>query len=450
MRAGVAGACAFVLLSASGLSGGTAQAAAPNVLIIVTDDQRGGIDVMPAVRRYFVKTGVRYLPGFVTTPVCCPSRASIMTGRYAHNHGVKSNSSTGEPGADALDHSTTLQAYLHQSGYRTGILGKFLNPPWKLADNPPYFDEWVTLGGEPRNRDYYDVTYNVNGTVKIIPGYTTTVLARRATGFIRRNAPGNQPWYLYLATRAPHLPAIPEQQYATLEVGKWYGNPAVFEVDRSDKPPYVQASSKTLSDGRAVRKRQFRSLASVDDMVAKVFAKLKAEGELKNTLAFFISDNGLMWAEHGLVGKGVPYRQAVEVPLMARWSGHLTPGRDRRWAANIDIAPTVLDAAGIVPTVTQDGRSLLRSWKRDRILLEAWCDANTACKRWVSTSGRGYQYTEYWDQGFVTFREYYDLDDDPWQRDNLLGDADAGNDPELTAIKRQLAADKTCVGATCP
>jgi arylsulfatase A-like enzyme len=416
----------------------------------VTDDQREGLSVLPTVRRYFIREGVRYRPGFVTTPVCCPSRASIMTGRYAHNHMVKSNSSSGESGADALDHSTTLQAYLHSAGYHTGTLGKFLNPPWSLSDNPPYFDEWVTLGGEPRNKAWYDATYNVNGTVKTLHGYTTNVLARRATGFIRRNAPGSQPWYLYVATKAPHLPAIPEEEYSALDVGDWDGDPAVFEEDRSDKPPYVAGSTRTIDYGRSARTKQLRALASVDDMAASIFSELKMSGELKNTLAFFISDNGLMWGEHGLGGKGVPYRQAISVPFMARWPRHLTPGTDHRWAANIDIAPTVLDAAGIVPTVAQDGRSLLRPWERDRILLEAWCNGSPTCHRWISTWGHGYQYTEYWDQGAITFREYYDLHADPWQLENLLGDDDPQNDPQLDAIESQLAADKDCTGALCP
>jgi arylsulfatase A-like enzyme len=372
-----------------------------------------------------------------------------MTGRYAHNHGVKSNSHPEEGGADNLDHPTTLHAYLQQAGYRTGIVGKFLNPPWQLADNPPYFDEWLTLGGEPRQRKYYDALFNDNGLVREIPGYTTTVIRRRARSFIRRNA--DQPWYLYVAPKAPHPPAVPETRYADTPVPHWDGNPAVFERYEQDKPLYVRRADRDLQSARRVRSAQYRSLPSVDDMVGAIFEELAELGERRDTLAFFISDNGNMWSEHGLSGKGVPYYQAVTVPFFASWPGHIARDTtDSRFAANIDIAPTALQAAGIQPTA-QDGRSLLEDWRRDRLLLEYWCNSETmACNRWASSWTRKYQYTEYYEDGTVSFREFYNLQTDRWQLLNLLGDQDLRNDPSLTTLEEQLAADKSCAGAACP
>jgi arylsulfatase A-like enzyme len=417
----------------------------PNILVIVTDDQRGGLSVMPAVRHYFGKKGTTYKPGFVTTPACCPSRASIMTGRYAHNHKVKSNGARGATGAESLDHSTTMQAYLQDSGYRTGIVGKFLNPPWRLAHDPPFFDRWLTVA---RNQ-YYSGNYNDNGTIREILGYTTNVLRRNAMRFIRYS---EEPWYLYLAVKAPHIPARPAPRYKDLRVPKWDGNPAVFEKNERDKPAYVRKEDHTLRSGNRSRRRQFRTLASVDDMVERLFEKLRDLGELNNTLAFFISDNGYMWSEHGLKGKSVPYRQAVTVPFLARWPGHLEAGDvDKRWAANIDIAPTVLEAAGVTPTTPQDGRSLLGDWRRDRILLEYWCSSpGLGCNRWRSTWSRSYQYTEYFKSGEVTFREYYKLRKDPWQLTNLLRDGRPGNDPRLLPLQTRLRADAMCAGPTCP
>jgi arylsulfatase A-like enzyme len=427
----------------------------PNILVIVTDDQRGGISVMPAVQHYFSKRGVAYKPGFVTTPVCCPSRASIMTGRYAHNHGVKSNSNTEEPGSTVLDHSTTMQAYLQEDGYHTGMIGKFLNPPWELDNNPPYFDEWVTFGGvqqSPDSNTWFDSTYNVNGTLKEISGYTTSILRRRSKGFLRRNAPSDDPWFLYVGTKAPHLPASPQPRYADEPIESWDGNPAVFEEDKTDKPAYVQSADRDLRAGRGVRKRQYRSLMSVDDMVGALFDELRETGDLKDTLIFFISDNGYAWAEHGLTGKGIPYRQSVTVPFFARWPDHLPRGvTDDRFAANIDIAPTVLDAADITPDVPQDGKSLLQNWQRPRIHLESWCNAQgLPCNRWASTWDRSFQYTEYYESGSVAFREYYDLEADPWQLTNLLEDGDEDNDPNLVPLKVELDNDHSCVAATCP
>ncbi|MGH2818077.1 MAG: sulfatase family protein, partial [Actinomycetota bacterium] len=384
----------------------------PNILIIVTDDQRDGLSMMPETRRRFVRQGVLYSPAFVTTPLCCPSRASIMTGRYAHNHRVKSNSGAGEPGAAALDHSTTIQRYLDDAGYHTGVIGKFLNQPWEFSAQPPHFDEWATVDGRNAPEDggekWYGYPFNVNGDTTFTNGYITRVMRRRATGFIRRNS-GETPWYLYVAPKAPHIPAPPEHLYKGLPVGRWEGNRAVFEKDKSDKPLYVQRSGRSIRHANWVRRKQFRSLASVDDMVKAIFDELSAQGE-NDTLVFFISDNGYQWSEHGLNNKGTPYSQSVHVPMMARWPGHLPRGvRNSRWAANIDIAPTVLQAAAVRqhPATPMDGRSLLDpTWRRDRILLEYWCNVGL-CNRWASIRTRTDQFVEYYDQGEVVFREYY-------------------------------------------
>ena len=423
----------------------------PNVLIIVTDDQRGGMEVMPETSKRFMKQGTRYAPGFVTTPVCCPSRASIMTGRYAHNHGVRSNSSGDETGADNLDHSTTLQRYLNDAGYHTGIVGKFLNPPWRFADNPPYFDEWATVGGSenPTGRDWFNAAFNVNGQSKGLKGYITTAMRSRALRFIRRNS-GETPWYLYVGTRAPHPPAPAQPRYQRMRISKWKGNPAVFEQDKSDKPLYVQRKRRGVGHANQTRRAQYRSLASVDDMVEAIYDQLGEENE-RDTLAFFISDNGLGWSEHGLGGKGSPYKGATRVPMMARWPGQLGKGiKDKRWAANIDIAPTVLDAAGVIPQTPMDGRSLLSPWSRDRILFEFWCNSQIQrCNRWASTQTREHQYVEYYEDGQTIFREFYESSD-RWQLENLLGNDDPSDDPDTTAIEAQLNADRQCLGPTCP
>jgi arylsulfatase A-like enzyme len=443
--------CCLLALEIPTASGQEPESARPNILIIVTDDQRAGLEVMPATRRWFQRHGTTYRPGFATTPMCCPARASIMTGRYAHNHGVKSNgrggSEPGEPGLEALDHSTTIQAYLDAAGYRTGLMGRFLNG-WNREDTPPHFDTWATFGSP----EWYDVLFNINGTLRRTRGYITKVLQRRALRFIRSESP--EPWYLYVAPRAPHLPAIPETRYADLRLKSWDGNPAVAERDLSDKPPYVQEGTTTLRRGRRIRRRQFRSLPSVDDLVASVFAELRARGELGNTLAFLISDNGFLWGEHRLLRKGVPYRQAVEVTFLATWRGHLSKDVvDRRFAANIDIAPTVYDAANITPSTPVDGRSLLQAWRRDRILLEHWCNQKALsrfCNRWGSIRTRTEQYVEYVRDGEVPYPEYYDMKADRWQLTNLLGNRSSSDDPDTSTLEAQLQMDWSCEGADCP
>jgi arylsulfatase A-like enzyme len=134
----------------------------PNILIIVTDDQRGNLSAMPAVRKYMVREGTRYTDGYVTTPLCCPSRASIFTGRYAHNHGVESNAGPEESQSDPLDQETTIQSYLQGAGYRTAIFGKYLNS-WPTTSTPPYFDEWAI--GDNR---YRGGTLNIDGTLSTV------------------------------------------------------------------------------------------------------------------------------------------------------------------------------------------------------------------------------------------------------------------------------------------
>jgi arylsulfatase A-like enzyme len=439
---------ALTVLSLAPTGTGVAKAALrpPNILIIVTDDQRGSLGVMPQSVRPFVKNGRRFPNASITTPLCCPSRSSILTGRFAHNHGVTSNTGV----TNNLDQKTTLEYYLQRQGYRTAIFGQFLN---HFAEDPPYFDKWVT----GRTETYYDGTYNVNGRITTVPAYSTTYLRRNAVRFIKDTAANfsRRPWFMYLAPFAPHRPFVPQPKYAEAAVPALRDNPAIEEIDKSDKPRYVQVASKSYDEGAVVHDAQARTLLSVDDMVGRVFTALHNTGQGRDTLAFFLSDNGMMWGEHGLVGKAVPYRQSIKVPMMMRWPGHVMEGTtDHRLVANIDIAPTVLAATKYGGTLNAplDGRSLLdSSWRRVRMLHEYWSNRFRS-RPWASTRTKRYLYTEYYDaDGNITFREYYDLVGDRWQLHNLLGDSDRGNDPtNVAALHARLTADRSCVGTSGP
>jgi arylsulfatase A-like enzyme len=434
----------------------SAAAQAPNVLIIVTDDQRATDTMwaMPKTRRYFQRQGVEYPNGFAVTPLCCPSRATIFTGRYAHNTGVKSN---GFPGA--LDTTTVFTRLLQEAGYQTGLVGKFLNS-WPVTQAPPYFDRWA-LGGNP----YRNPTFNVNGNVSSVEGYSTTLIKRYSLRFLRRfEADDPAPWFLYVAPEAPHHPWIPEPRYAGVDLPPWRGNPAVFERDRSDKPPFFQDIDFSIAEGRRVRRHQIRTLMSVDDMVGDIFSTLGSLGEREKTLAFFLSDNGYLWADHHLGGdrrtagqKRLPYTPSVRVPFFARWPRKLAAGtQDARLTGTPDIAPTVLAAAGVPPDPSKtrlDGRSLLEPDTRDRILFEYWNGHDsTWIPTWASLRTRQYQYIEYYsdDDQTRTFSEYYDLVHDPWQLTNLLDDGDPDNDPRTGGLSAQLAADRVCIGTSGP
>lgn len=412
---------------------------------------------MPFARKWLRKGGTRFPNAFATTPLCCPSRATVFTGRYAHNHGVLTN----EDAAALGDHRSTFQRYLQEAGYKTALFGKFLNS-WPLEENPPFWDRWAffSAGQSDGANGYFDLTFNRQGKVQTIEGYVTSYLKRRAVRFIENAEQEDaRPWLLYVAPFAPHAPAIPQDKYVGAPVGPWNGNPAVSEKDRSDKPPFVQRSDNELSDGRQTRRKQLRTLMSVDDMLSSIAKALREAHERSRTLTLFLSDNGFMWAEHGRKGKSVPYTASVRVPLFVRWPGGGVEagGVDDRLAGTVDIAPTVLHAAGIAPEEPMDGRPLLDpSWVRDRILIEYWSGGPTPVPwDWASLRTTDAQYVEYYESlGPPAFLEYYDLVEDPWQLVNLLGDGDPTNDPSIAGLAAQLALDRQCAGTVavnpCP
>jgi arylsulfatase A-like enzyme len=415
------------------------QAAKPSVIVIVTDDQREGLQVMRKTRHALDDDGRLFENAFVTTPLCCPARASIMTGRYVHNHGVMSN---GEDDWRDLDHSQTVQAHLDAAGYRTALFGKFLNH-WPVRTDPPNFDEWALLPDVTGRLGYYGSEWNVDGTIKKISRYSTTYLSDKTVGFIEdQEASDDEPWFVYLATGAAHRSFVAEPRYADAPVPRWRGNPAVFEKDTSDKPAYVRKADFTFKEGKAIRRRQFRTLMSVDDMVARIIDTVDSLGE--DTLILYSSDSGYMWGEHGLANKQVPYEQSVANMMWLRWAGRSTGTVDDRIVSNVDIVPTIAAAAGL--TIDSDGRDLLdETWTRDRMLLEYFGDDNApGIPRWASTWTPEGQYIEYYGPGGdLIDREYYDLLADPWQ----LKDLDRPPDATWGA---RLAADRGCSEATCP
>ena len=438
------------LAAAPGVGAGRAAAQAvsrPNVLIIVTDDQRyeGSMGLMPKTRRWFGAGGTEFTQGFVTTPLCCPSRSTIFSGRYAHNHRVLTNL---DP-PSLLDMDGTMQRYLHDAGYRTAIAGKVLNY-WKVEWDAPHFDRWATLRGE-----YFDTYWNLDGTVKKVSGYTTDQVKGHAVRFLRWFETADaQPWFLYVAVHAPHKDYLPAPKYADAPVPTWGPLPSVYETDRSDKPPWSRWAW-TPDRVRPIRDAQLRTLMSVDDLVGRVSRELRSLDET-NTLAFFLSDNGLLWGEHGIgANKRFPYTESIQVPFFVRWPGHLAAGAsDDRFATNVDILPTVLEATGVSPDLVYplDGRSLLQPGSRNRLFLEYFVSSDLpGVPSWASIRNESYQYVEWYDAlGNLIFREYYDLVEDPYQLVNLLHDGNTENDPDVSAIAAQLDDDRECAGTACP
>ncbi|MDQ3957739.1 MAG: sulfatase [Actinomycetota bacterium] len=417
----------------------------PNVLLIVTDDQRasGSMHALPTVLRVFKRGGRTYTNAFATTPLCCPSRASIVTGRYAHNHGVHTNAD-----GMGLDHSGTIQRHLQEGGYRTALVGKYLNR-WDPRVDPPHFDRFALwLRGIYRHS-----SFRVNGDVRRPSGYTTRLMTRFATRFLRGfESRDDDPWFLWLAPNAPHSPFSAEERYEGADTEGWDGNGATRDKAVSDEPDFIERSQNSVTRARQVRRKQLRTLYSVDDQVARVFEVLEELDEERDTLAIFMSDNGFLWGEHGIVGKRYAYTQSIQIPLLLRWPGEVEPGAiDERLVANLDVAPTILEAAGLGSGGELDGTSLLAARSRERLLIEQWGDEETHVPTMASLRTDSYQYVEYYGRGGrVVARQYYDLRADPWQRRNLLGDNDPTNDPEIRPLSRRLRADRACSGAACP
>jgi len=424
--ASVAGAVAFLCL-ASPVAAQT-QPEPPSILLIVTDDQRWDtLWSMPEVQRSLVERGVTFSESFTTSSLCCPSRASILTGQYPHTTGVYRQ---GLPygGFKAFDDSTTIATALRAGGYRTGFFGKYLDAYQSdaLAGYvPPGWDRWVAFV----HSQYFDYGLTIDGTLRPYglesEDYSTDVLATETEDFIRGN---DGPVFALFAPAAPHDPAIP----AAVDEGRFadlppWRPPSFNEPDVSDKPAHVQAMTPLGLDRTAhldaLRVNQYRTLQAVDRAVGRLLQALEDTGRLHDALVIFTSDNGLLWGEHRWVKKEVPYEEAIRVPLVIRADGIAgdAPRTDDHLVANIDLAPTIAGAAG-VPLPGVEGRSLLpllegrpERW-RDAILIEHLRGANpipTYCA--VRTSR--YLFASY-DTGE---RELYDLQEDPFEQRNVEG-----------------------------
>ncbi|NNK92209.1 MAG: sulfatase-like hydrolase/transferase, partial [Acidimicrobiia bacterium] len=420
-------------------------ATAPNIVIINVDDARvEALEVMPKSMSWFADGGTNFVNSYVSTPSCCPSRATLMTGQYVHNNGQV------DQDTPSTDQDDSIQRLLSDAGYFTSHSGKYLH--WlPLADTAPYWDRWTYFKGS-----YNNVWTNFDGNVQLSPTYSTIMTfesaMEHAESFDALN--DDRPFYLHIAPVAPHKPYDPEPQYADAPVPTWNPNPSVGEADRSDKPIWVRYLNKTPAQGAADRESQLRLMMTVDDQVDRLMARLTELGEADNTIAIFTSDNGYFWSEHGRNSKFLPYNEAVEVPFLVRWPGQVGAGATSTdLVSHVDILPTVLAAADVTPGHVVDGRDILDpGFARSDLLTEYWEDEANAnlIPDWSSIRNEARVYTEYYDDNNVVIaREYYDLTSDPWELVNLLGDGNPSNDPDTAAVAADLAAYRSCSGSSC-
>jgi arylsulfatase A-like enzyme len=420
-----------------------------NVVLILSDDERvDGASVMHDVQRLLARHGVTFTNYHVTTSECGPSRASILLGEYSHHTGVLDN--FGLDSYPAFDQGSNLGVWLHRSGYRTALVGKYLNDYTRYGNNeiPPGWDDWQVMDSVPMER-YYDYTVNENGRLvhygNATSDYSTTVLSDKAVSFIDRAAHGPRPFFLYFAPVAPHLPAIPaKQDRGKLENIAPLHTPSINEQNIGDKPwaawhrDLLKAGAEIYKND--VRRRQLESLLALDRSVKRIVDTLRRGGVLDRTVIIYTSDNGFLWGEHRLGGKLWPYEESTHVPLVVR-----TPWREANGTSsgaallNIDLAPTISALADVTPGRAVDGRSFVPflygrhvRW-RDAYVIE-YLGRNMlrtgGPPPYVAVHTKRYLYVEY-RRGW---RELYDLRRDPWELDNVAGS------PRYASVRASLHA----------
>jgi arylsulfatase A-like enzyme len=445
----------------------------PNIIVITTDDQNESMEGLPRTLQLLRDRGTTFSNSYVSFPLCCPSRATFLTGQYSHNHGVISTNLPN--GYNGLDHSNTLPVWLRASGYRTSMVGKYLNgygledgipePVSDVKEIPPGWADWfaMTAGLEQRR---YKYKVNDNGRLRWYPrrtkNYVTDVLANRAVTFVRREAPKPKPFFLWFNPTAPHGEAgvfadatrdpqpAPRHAHA-YDTAPLPRPPNFDEADVSDKPEAVQERPRLTDADIADLERRHRgrleSMLAVDEAIARLVARIRKAGDKRKTYFFFTSDNGVLLGAHRLIFKNFMYEESLRVPLIVR--GPKFPARAVRTqpVSNVDLAPTIAQLAKVRPGLAVDGRSLLPPARNPslgasrELIFESEVYGGSAGIR--SADGR-WVYLDDNAQG----EELYDLANDPFQLESLH------DDPAYQDIRGQLAARlaqlRTCAGPTCP
>jgi N-acetylglucosamine-6-sulfatase len=460
--------------------------ARPNVILVLTDDQDlllGSLDFMPRLQQLLVEQGTTFTNAYVPLSLCCPSRATILTGRYTHNLKIYTNFPP-DGGfklfKDLGREEETVGVALRRAGYRTALMGKYLNGyPDKTARTyvPPGWDEWaVPAAGNVYN--HFNYTLNQNG--KLVPygkqpaDYLTDVLARRARDFVTRAAEDRVPFFLYFASFAPHTPAPPAPRDANLfPDARAPRTPSFDETIVKDKPKDMRGRPR-LSDKQIHRidnlyRRRLQSLQAVDAAIATLVEALESTGQLDNTYIVFTSDNGFHMGQHRLVpGKYKPYEEDVHVPLVVRGPGVPAGARVDALIENVDLAPTIAQLAGARLPIPPDGRSFVpflaapqrapSNW-RQMVFLEQFHfeDAPQDDEGILEPLDQrvGEEHVTHLGLRTATFKfveygtgelEYYDLVNDPFELESSTRELSSDR---LRRLKERVHALATCRGKAC-
>lgn len=432
------------------------QPAPPNIILILADDMRADdIEYMPHTLELIADEGATFESAFVTQPLCCPSRASILRGQYPHNTLIQANG-----GADGgfnkfkawgLENST-IATWLDGAGYNTALIGKYLNQ--YDAETPVYvppgWDEWHALCPENNYNNFSVCTQN--GVITYTDTYQTDVLSSTAISAIEQAIANEQPFFLYLTPFAPHsqdgLGAVPAPRHADLFPGLQAPRPPSFnEADVSEKPAWIKNQLGLLTEAQIADidnkyRLKIQALQAVDEMVLSLITTLESSGQLTNTYIIFMSDNGLQQGEHRLKGgKDRPYEESIRVPLLMRGPGITAGMVITDIVLNIDLAPTIAEWAGVTPGNSIDGRSLVpllngtaTAW-RNGFLIESDPPSDPDPQDFHAIRTACEIYVEY-----VVRRERYDLIADPFELSSLTGD---------NGLSSYLHDLQTCAGDEC-
>ncbi len=484
----------------------------PNIVFILTDDLDVNLDslnptYMPRIKSLLTDQGTTFENHFVSLSLCCPSRATTLKGEYAHNTDIFNNSTTASDGGFNTfykngEEASTVATWLQDAGYRTVLMGKYLNgyPVGKDQNGnptppnyvPPGWSQWYSPeAGDPYGE--YNYTMNENGTPVVYNNtYMVDVLSGKAQTFIQQAAHDDTPFFMYIAPYDPHQPAAaaPRYQHDFLNV-PLPRPPSFNEKDVSDKPSWIQArpplTNRQINDMTQLYDKRLQAMEAVEDMLQNVVDTLAATHQLDNTYIVFTSDNGFHMGEHRLpAGKNTLYEEDLHVPLIVRGPGVAKGGTVTAITANVDYAPTFADLAGATVPATVDGRSLVpllhghtpSDW-RNALLLEHGGpdlqvtaqgagfagDPNTleppdqmdlvdkAAKGkfnippFVGVRTADLAFAEYETNTSQPVRELYNLRCDPHELKNIA------DDPANQALVSQLSAWSRalhqCAGATC-
>lgn len=466
----------------------------PNIIVILADDldeKLGTTQYMANLKSLIADHGTKVENFLVTTPMCCPSRVNILRSQYTHSHQVYNNEAPhgGFPKFfETGEERSTLAVWLQAAGYRTALIGKYLNA-YPLADDRTYipagWSEWYSPGRK-NAYDGFDYYLNENGElIAYAPSqenYFTDVMNRKSLDFIERATTEKVPFFLFLAPFVPHEPAVPAFRHLELLPSiQAPRTPSFNEEDISDKPFDLMRNPK-LTDEQIesideIYRSRVLSMLAVDDMIAEVIQKLEETNQLENTYIIFTSDQGFHLGQHRMLqGKSSFYEEDIVVPFIVRGPNIPAQGQiTNLLAGTIDLAPTISEWAGVVPpnfTVGQsfadilEGKRASTNW-REVFFLEtyAFSEGETSLDikenknflnffsvlfpqtenelpKWTGLRTLEYTYIEHPD-GFV---ELYDLKNDPYQLENIAPIVD---EKILNIFSNRLQELENCESEAC-